>query len=86
VRAENQRSRIVSDYPLSTRTITLGRVGSFSANDLIGQPYGLAYEIVDKRLKVMPPRTLQEIGTTQYLQLGSWNRRYLQRILTLRTN
>ncbi|KIM88856.1 hypothetical protein PILCRDRAFT_813845 [Piloderma croceum F 1598] len=45
-------------------TITLGRVGSFSANDLIEQPYGLAYEIVDKRLKVMPPRTLQEVEDT----------------------
>lgn len=44
-------------------TITLGRVGSFHANDLINQPYGLAYEIVDKRLKILPPRSLDEVGT-----------------------
>lgn len=43
-------------------TITLGRVGSFHANDLIKQPYGLAYEIVDKKLKVLPPRSLDEVG------------------------
>lgn len=44
-------------------TITLGRVGSFYANDLIDQPYGLAYEIVDKKLRVLPPRSLDEVGT-----------------------
>lgn len=43
-------------------TITLGRVGSFPANDLIGQPYGLSYEIVEKRLRSTPPQTLQEVG------------------------
>ncbi|KAF7972594.1 hypothetical protein HWV62_17398 [Athelia sp. TMB] len=45
-------------------TVILGRLGSFLANDLIGQPFGLAYEIVDKRLKVMPPRTLEEVEDT----------------------
>jgi tRNA (adenine58-N1)-methyltransferase non-catalytic subunit len=47
-------------------------VGSFPASDLIQQPYGLAYEIVDKRLKVMPPRTLQEVGRTLRLLLSEW--------------
>ncbi|KZP25277.1 Gcd10p-domain-containing protein, partial [Athelia psychrophila] len=45
-------------------TVVLGRLGSFLADDLIGQPFGLAYEIVDKRLKVMPPRTLEEVEDT----------------------
>ena len=48
--------------------ITLGRVGSFHANDLINQPYGLAYEIVDKKLKVLPPRSLDEVGTCGLLR------------------
>lgn len=37
-------------------------MGSFQTNDLIEQPYGLAYDIVDKRLKVVPVRSLQEVG------------------------
>lgn len=52
-------------------TITLGRVGSFHANDLIDQPYGLAYEIVDKKLKILPPRSLDEVGTYAILCV-SW--------------
>lgn len=43
--------------------VSLGRVGSFFANELIGHPYGLSYEIHDKKLKRLPPRTMQEIGT-----------------------
>ncbi|KAG5638385.1 hypothetical protein H0H81_000281 [Sphagnurus paluster] len=45
-------------------TVTIGRLGSFYANDLITQPYGLTYEIVDKKLRVVPPRTLQEVEDT----------------------
>ncbi|KAH7930926.1 Gcd10p-domain-containing protein [Leucogyrophana mollusca] len=45
-------------------TISLGRVGSFPANELIGQPYGLTYEITGKTLRLLPPRTLQEIEDT----------------------
>lgn len=44
------------------RIVSLGRVGSFFANELIGHPYGLSYEIHDKKLKRLPPRTTQEIG------------------------
>jgi tRNA (adenine-N(1)-)-methyltransferase non-catalytic subunit len=47
-------------YP---RTVTLGRLGSFYANELLFQPYGLHYDISEKKLKVIPPRTLQELGT-----------------------
>ncbi|KAG6889975.1 hypothetical protein C0995_012935 [Termitomyces sp. Mi166 len=45
-------------------TVTIGRLGSFYANELINQPYGLAFEIVNKRLKVVPPRTLREVEDT----------------------
>ncbi|KAG5647727.1 hypothetical protein DXG03_008450 [Asterophora parasitica] len=45
-------------------TVTIGRLGSFYANELIDQPYGLTYEMVDKRLKVVPPRTIQEVEDT----------------------
>lgn len=45
-------------------TITVGRLGSFFANELIGQPYGFTHEIVDKNLKIIPPRTLQEVEDT----------------------
>lgn len=44
-------------------TANLGKFGSFYANELIGQPFGRTYEIVEKRLKAVPPRTLQEVGT-----------------------
>ncbi|KAF8560095.1 Gcd10p-domain-containing protein [Imleria badia] len=44
--------------------VPLGRVGSFPANELIGQPYGFAYEIHEKKLKRLPPRTMDEIEET----------------------
>lgn len=43
-------------------TIHLGKFGSFFSNDLISQPYGLTYDIVNKTLKVVPPRAIQEVG------------------------
>lgn len=46
------------------RTINLGKYGSFNSDLLVGQPYGLSYDIVDKALKVVPPRPLQEVGMT----------------------
>jgi tRNA (adenine-N(1)-)-methyltransferase non-catalytic subunit len=48
----------------SLRTIPVGRIGSFHANELLGQPYGLTYEIVEKKLKAIPPRSIQEVGMT----------------------
>ncbi|KAF8665349.1 hypothetical protein AX16_000368 [Volvariella volvacea WC 439] len=45
-------------------TISLGRVGSFHANELLGELYGLTYEMVDKKLHVLPSRTLQEVEDT----------------------
>ncbi|GJE89581.1 Gcd10p-domain-containing protein [Phanerochaete sordida] len=46
-------------------TVNLGKFGSFHANHLIGQPYGLTYDIVDKSLKVVPPRPIQEVEDTE---------------------
>lgn len=45
-------------------TLSLGRVGSFFANELIGQPYGLSYEIHDRKLKGLPPLAMQDIAET----------------------
>jgi tRNA (adenine58-N1)-methyltransferase non-catalytic subunit len=45
------------------RTVSLGKAGSFHASELIGDPYGLAYEIVDQKLHKLPPKTIQELGT-----------------------
>ncbi|KAI0785350.1 Gcd10p-domain-containing protein [Irpex lacteus] len=45
-------------------TVSLGKYGSFKVNDLVGQPYGLSYDIVDRGLKVVPPRTIVEVEDT----------------------
>ena len=50
------------------RTVTIGKFGSFYANELIAQPYGLTYEIAEKKLKYLPPQTLEEIGTRDSTQ------------------
>ncbi|KAF8346964.1 Gcd10p-domain-containing protein [Amanita rubescens] len=57
-------------------TIPLGRFGSFHANELIGQPYGLTYELVERKLKVIPPRSIQEVedtdATNEYINDGDF--------------
>ncbi|KAJ2914755.1 hypothetical protein MD484_g5651, partial [Candolleomyces efflorescens] len=45
-------------------TAAIPKFGSFYCNDLIGQPYGLTYEIVGKNLKLLPPKALQEVEDT----------------------
>ncbi|KAG7099670.1 hypothetical protein E1B28_001495 [Marasmius oreades] len=45
-------------------TVQVGRIGSFYANELINQTYGLTHEIAEKKLKVIPPRTLEEVEDT----------------------
>ncbi|KAJ3011692.1 hypothetical protein NUW54_g2085 [Trametes sanguinea] len=46
-------------------TVNLGKFGSFYGNELVGQPFGLTYEIIDKKLKVLPPRPMQEVEDTE---------------------
>ncbi|KAL1761850.1 Gcd10p family-domain-containing protein [Schizophyllum commune] len=46
-------------------TVSLGRFGSFLANELLGEPYGLTYEIKEKKLTVIPPKSFEEIEDTE---------------------
>lgn len=52
------------DHP--NRTVVIPKFGTFFANEMIGQPYGMTYEIEDKKLKYVPPRTLEDVGTEEY--------------------
>ena len=61
----HRRARLTS----CLRTINLGRFGSFSSSELLGKPFGLTYEIVEKKLKVSPPRPMQEVGTNPTLYI-----------------
>ncbi|KAJ8702169.1 tRNA (adenine(58)-N(1))-methyltransferase non-catalytic subunit trm6 [Pleurotus ostreatus] len=45
-------------------TVSIGRLGSFSSNELIDQHYGLTFEIVGKNLVVLPPQNIQELEET----------------------
>ncbi|KAI0756365.1 Gcd10p-domain-containing protein [Daedaleopsis nitida] len=49
----------------SNATINLGKFGSFPTGELVGQPFGVAYEIVGKKLKVLPPKPMQEVEDTK---------------------
>ncbi|KIJ53784.1 hypothetical protein M422DRAFT_775764 [Sphaerobolus stellatus SS14] len=44
--------------------INFGKFGKFNANALIGQPYGLTYEIVGKALNIIPPKPIEELEET----------------------
>ncbi|KAL5534101.1 hypothetical protein ACEPAG_562 [Sanghuangporus baumii] len=56
-------------------TISFGKYGSFNSSALIGQPYGLAYEIVEKKLKILPPKSMNELedtdATNEYITDGN---------------
>ena len=45
-----------------SRTVSLGKFGSFLADALVDQPYGLTYEINNKTVSVIPPRPIEELG------------------------
>jgi tRNA (adenine-N(1)-)-methyltransferase non-catalytic subunit len=49
------------------RTINLGKFGSFLSDALVGQPYGLTYEIVNKTIGVIPPPAVEELGKRIFL-------------------
>jgi len=44
--------------------ISLGKYGRFETNSLIGQRYGLQYEITDQLAVMLRPKTIQEIGSS----------------------
>ncbi|KAF8215890.1 Gcd10p family-domain-containing protein [Mycena galopus ATCC 62051] len=57
-------------------TVSLGRLGTFYANELINEPFGRTYDIVDKKLTLIPPRTLAEVedtdATNEYINDGEF--------------
>jgi tRNA (adenine-N(1)-)-methyltransferase non-catalytic subunit len=53
------------------RIINLGKFGSFLADALVGQPYGLTYEIVNKTISVIPPPAVEELGKRIFLHPGA---------------
>lgn len=40
----------------------MGKIGSFLADALVNQPYGLTYEINNKTIIVIPPPAIEELG------------------------
>ncbi|KAF7347586.1 tRNA (Adenine(58)-N(1))-methyltransferase non-catalytic subunit TRM6 [Mycena venus] len=57
-------------------TVSLGRLGAFYANGLINEPFGRTYDIVEKKLTLIPPRTLAEVedtdATNEYINDGEF--------------
>ncbi|GJJ13094.1 hypothetical protein Clacol_007344 [Clathrus columnatus] len=49
----------------ANQELNFGKFGKFDTNSLIGQPFGLSYEIVDKELRVIPPKPLQDLEETE---------------------
>ncbi|XP_006454143.1 hypothetical protein AGABI2DRAFT_147510 [Agaricus bisporus var. bisporus H97] len=74
VQLANGDIRSVNVDPNST--VNINKFGSFYANELIGQFYGTTYEIQGKKLKALPPRTLQEVedtdATNEYINDGEF--------------
>ncbi|EJD03817.1 Gcd10p-domain-containing protein [Fomitiporia mediterranea MF3/22] len=56
-------------------TTSFGKYGSFNSSALMGQPYGLSYEIIDKKLKILPPKSMNELedtdATNEYINDGN---------------
>lgn len=46
--------------------INVGKFGSFLADALVGQPYGLTYEIANKTINVIPPPAVEELGKRMF--------------------
>ena len=60
--------------------VNLGKFGSFLADGLVNQPYGLTYEVVDKTISVIPPPAVEEIGKRVSLFFGRPSVTWTQRI------
>jgi tRNA (adenine-N(1)-)-methyltransferase non-catalytic subunit len=64
----NEVRTICIDSPPGDKTVNLGKFGSFRQQCLIGQPFGLTYEVqADKTLVIVPPRRLEELGKLNVL-------------------
>lgn len=49
------------------KSVNLGKFGSFKQKCLVGQPYGLSYELQnDKTLTILPPKRLEELGRSPF--------------------
>lgn len=59
---------LIKEYP-QNRTVNLGKFGSFPADALVNQPYGLTYEVVNKTIGVIPPPAVEELGKRIFI---SW--------------
>lgn len=55
------------------KSLNLGKFGIFRPRVLIGQPYGLSYEIqADRTLKVLPSRRLEVLGTVSSVEIENY--------------
>jgi hypothetical protein len=64
----NEVRTIRIESPPGDKTVNLGKFGSFRQQCLIGQPFGLTYEIqADKTLVTVLPRRLEELGKPNVL-------------------
>ncbi|KAH9064089.1 Gcd10p-domain-containing protein [Lactarius vividus] len=55
----------IKSYKLEAKsTVNLGKFGSFLADALVDQPYGLTYEINNKTVNVIPPLAIEELEDT----------------------
>ncbi len=48
--------------------VNLGKFGSFPADALVNQPYGLSYEVVNKTISVIPPPAVEELGKSIFIR------------------
>ncbi len=53
--------------------VNLGKFGSFPADALVNQPYGLTYEVVNKTISVIPPPAVEEIGRSIFISWQPFN-------------
>ena len=72
-------ARFLTNSYVLFSTINLGKAGNFHTDELIGQPYGLTYEILDNKLHALAPRTLEEVGECFLFNLD-WSLTKHQRI------
>lgn len=66
---------------ISISLVSLGKFGSFQADDLIGQTFGHSYEIYGKnQVRVTSNWTLEEVGMPSSKILGQVNEIVVRRL------